>query len=315
MSTVKTMLRAIREDLLLLSPANALLESMMRFDFKIGDQRQTSMQMCFAYLAAWPLLLAAFLIAVDPFKNSWSLTRLLADDNSFVHFLLDGHGQTMLIFFFTFFVVEWLFRSEQVLVVILLYFLNRGELHVHLAMTAALGIYLSRICYQWWAVYDLSGRNRFIWNRVNQIQLAGWFTAAFISMWALDYLSGNRLFENEGLTTRLNFVVVMLVTFFAGTQFLLTVWGHFYFNRPLEPSALPIGYSTARWVLRFKLSANLRDDLSRTIELQIQKRTIRINELTTLRQEAPMVEMHHLQYALQTELDYLKEARVRINQI
>ncbi|MBY0452673.1 MAG: hypothetical protein K2P92_06530, partial [Bdellovibrionaceae bacterium] len=207
MSTIKTMFKAIREDLLLLSPANALLESMMRYDFKIGDQRQTSMQMCFAYLAAWPLLLAAFLITVDPFKNSWSLTRLLSDENSFLHFLLDGHGQTMLIFFFTFFVVEWLVRSEQVLVVILLYFLNRGELHVHLALSAALGIYLSRICYQWWAVYDLSGRNRFIWNRVNQIQLVGWVAASAVSIFALDYMSGNHLFEREGLMTRLNFVV------------------------------------------------------------------------------------------------------------
>jgi hypothetical protein len=315
MSTIKTMLKAIREVVLLLSPANALIESMMRYDFKIGDQRQTSMQMCFAYIAAWPLLLAAFLIAVDPFKNSWSLTRLLTDDNSFLYFLLDGHTQTMLIFFFTFFVAEWLIRSEQVLVVVLLYFLNRGELHVHLAITATLGIYLSRICYQWWAVFDLSGRSRFIWNRVNQIQFACWLAAAAFSMFALDYMTGNRFFEYNGLLTRLNFVMAMLVMLFAGTQFFLILWGHFYFNRPLDPSALPISYSTARWVLRFKLSGHLKDDLSRTVEQQIQKSNIRLNELATLKQEAPLVDLNHLQYALRAEIDYLKEARTRISQI
>lgn len=315
MSTIKTMMKAIREVLLLLSPANALLESMIRYDFKIGDQRQTSMQMCFAYLAAWPLLLAAVLVAFDPFKNSWSLTQLLSEQSSFVHLLFDGHGSVMLGFFFTFFVIEWLVRSEQVLVVILFYFLSRSELHVHLALASVWGIYLSRICYQWWAVYDLTGRQRFIWSRVCQIQMVGWVAATIISLFALDYMSGNHLYQSEGVLTRLNFVVVMLVMFFAGTQLLLIVWGHFYFNRPLDPSFIPISYSTGRWVLRFKLSAHMRDDLNRTTELQIQKHNIRINELTTLKQEAPLVDLQRLVWALETERDYLKEARQRISQI
>ena len=315
MKTSYTILKAVREVILLLSPANAMLESMMRYDFKIGDQRQTSMQMCFAYFAAWPLLLVAVLIPFDPFKNSWSLVRLLSDDSSFVLLLLDGRGHAMLGCFFAFFVIEWLVRSEQVLIVILFYFLSRGELHVNLTLAACLGIYLSRICYQWWAVYDLTGRSRFIWNRVNQIQLAGWVAACALSLFALDFMQVTHAFASEGLLTRLNFIMAMLAMFFAGTQLLLIVWGHFYFNRPLDPSTLPVAYSSGRWVLRFKLSAHLRGDLSRTTELQIQKSNIRINELTTLMQEAPAVAMQHLHYALQTELDYLKEARQRINQI
>lgn len=315
MKTVQTMLKAIREVILLLSPANALIESMMRYDFKIGDQLQTSMQMCFSYFASWPLLLTAVLIVFDPFKYSWPLTHLLSEQNSFLLLLLDGHGTTMLGFFFAFFVIEWLIRSEQVLVVVILYFLNRGELHVHLALVSALGIYLSRICYQWWAVYDLTGRSRFIWNRINQIQLVSWIAILGVSMFALDNMSANHLFETEGLLTRLNFIMLMLVMFFAVTQLLLIVWGHFYFNRPLEPSALPVSFSTARWVLRFKLTAHLREDLLRTTESQTQKHNIRVSELATLKQQAPTVDFHHLQYALQAELDYLKEARQRISQI
>lgn len=311
MSKLKIIIKAASHVMRQLSPATVLLESTFCYDFKIGNQQQNSMQICFSYLSVWLFLLVALLLPFDPTKNSWSLIHLLSEENNFVLALLDGRLPMLFLAFGIFFVVEWLIRSELIISLVILYFLSRAEVHVSLALMALWGVFLARICYQWWALFDLKGSVRHVWNRVNLIQLVSFFISILISLWCLNFLLINHFFDASSGLTRLNFVISMLCLFFGLNQLLLSIWGHFYFNKTQDPSVIEISYSTCRWILRFSISNYLISELKKVIEVQLPKRKAQIAELL----ELTMHQTEMLRRPLQSELEHLTEASQRISQI
>lgn len=297
------------------SPAKCLVESFMRFDFKLGDARENLMQACFAALASWPMFLLFAVIAYDPFKPNWSLVHILAPDNSFLLYLLDGRLQTMFVFFGVAFVVEWIFRREYLYLFLLAYFVGRFELHLNLAVAAMLGIILSRIAYQWWAMLDLASESQKIWARLHQMQMLAWVVTTAVALLALDYLQINHVFQKQGLATRLNFFVAVYACYSAVTLMSSMVWGHFYFQAKKDPTALPTHYSSAQFILRFKLGEQLVYQMKKLVKEQIQKHTQHSQEYENLRKESPGLANFPFSKVITSELSYLREALLRLDKI
>lgn len=312
---MKMILAALKEVFISHSPSNNFTESMIKWDFKIGEPKQNLMQLAFSNLAAWPLVLIIALIWVDPFQNSWSLVKLLSEDSSLVFNLLDGHGQMMLMFFFMAFVAEWLFRTEYFCIALLLYFLNRSELHVNLAAAAVLAVFFSRNCYLWWMVVDCESEARKIWNWVCGLQMAAWVLVCAGAIFALDYAHVTQLFNVGSGITRLGFLSAVLAALLLVSHLLLGLWGHFYFKSEHDPSFLRLRYSTSNWILRFKMSSYLQYLLKQQAEAQLQKHNVSQAQFDELKVANPGLVKLSVEKTLKGETAYLKEAILRLNKI
>ena len=308
-------LKSVKASLLSFSPHKSLVESFVRFDFKIGDARENLMQACFSPIASWTMFVLMAIIAFDPFKATWSLSYLLSPDNSFFLYILDGRSQSMLVFFLAAFAIEWIIRREYLILFVLCYFLGRFELHTNLALSALLGVLLSRVCYQGWAALDLTEDAKKIWLRLHQVQGASWLIVSFASLWALDFLQANQLFQRDGLLTRFNFFVVVYALYQAISMIGSMIWGHFYFHSQKDPSHLFTHYSSAHFILRFSLGEQLVYELKNRVKEQLQKHNQHAEEYELLRQQSPGLANLPFSKVINSELSYLREASIRLDKI
>lgn len=312
---MKKIFFVLKEVFLSYTPARSLIESMMKYDFKIGEMKTNLMQICFSNLASWPLIPILFIIYLDPFKYSWSLVGLLSFENPFVLLLLDGRISNMIVFFFIFFILEWVFRKEYILIAAVFYFLNRSELHIHLATVAVFAIYFSRICYLWWFSVDSESETKKIWKSVSILQTCAWFFVGFATITALDFVQLNHLFNRNGELSRFNFLCIAILLYHGFSHLFLSLWGHFYSQKKIEPSHLPTYYSTANWLLRFNMSYYLQRLLKTQVSQQLQKHLNSEAQLYELKIRNPALANFSVGDVLSREIAYLKEANLRMNKI
>lgn len=312
---MKQILFALKEVFLSYIPSRSFIEAMMKYDFKIGDAKTSLMQLCFSNLASWPLVIILLVIGLDPFKVSFSLVNLLSFENPMVLFLLDGHLPNMLIFFLLFYFLEWIVRKEYILIAIVFYFLNRSELHVHLATVAVLAIYLSRINYLWWLSVDSESETKKIWKSISLLQFVAWIFIVTTAIGALDYIQVNNLFSQYGSLSRFNFLCVTILLYHACSHLFLSLWGHFYFQKKLEPTRLPTYYSTANWILRFNMSYYLQSLLKSQISKQLNTHLESEKQFQELKVQNKALVRFSVEEVLKKEIAYLKEATLRMGKI
>lgn len=310
---MKQILFALKEVFLSYTPSRSFIEGAMKYDFKIGDARTSLMQLCFSNLASWPLVIVLFIISLDPFKISLSLVNLLSFENPVVLFLLDGHLSNMVIFFSLFYFLEWIVRKEYILLAVVFYFLNRGELHIHLATMAVLAIYLSRINYLWWLSVDTESETKKIWKSIGILQFIAWVFIAVMVISALDYIQINNLFSQYGGLSRFNFLGVAILLYHACSHLFLSLWGHFYFQKKLEPAKLPTYYSTANWMLRFNMSYYLQSILKTQISKQLNAHLENEKQFQELKEQNPALVRFSVEDVLKKEIAYLKEAGLKMS--
>lgn len=306
---------ALKEVFLSFYPSRSFIEGMIKYDFKIGDRRSALMQVCFSNLAFWPLLILLVIVYVDPFKASWSLVSLLSYENVFVLFLLDGRLTAMLTIFLSFYFLEWIFRKEYLFVFLIFYFLNRSELHINNALMAVMGVYLSRICYMWWMGIENKSKTRKIWNSVQLIQIFSWLLTIVGAVLILDYIQINFLFASDRVFSRFVFLAAVIVFYHIFCHFILSIWGHFYFKIKIEPSDIPIYFSTALWILRFNMSFYLLKLLKDKISDQLPKHEGLLRDYEEIRPLKGITASENLAAVITKEIGYLKEANLRLTKI
>lgn len=312
---MKQILFALKEVFLSYTPSRSFIEAMMKYDFKIGEAKTSIMQLCFSNLASWPLVIILLVIGLDPFKVSFSLVNLLSFENPVVLFLLDGRQLNMVMFFLLFYFLEWIIRKEYILIAIVFYFLNRGELHIHLATAAVLAVYLSRINYLWWLSVDSESETKKIWKAAGILQFVSWLIVSVTAIGALDYIQINGLFSQKGHLSRFNFLCVTILLYHACSHLFLSLWGHFYFQKKLEPTKLPTHYSTANWILRFNMSYYLQSLLKTQISKQLTAHQEREIEFQELKAQNMALARFSVEEVLKKEIIHLKEAGLRIGKI
>lgn len=312
---VKQILFALKEVFLSYTPSRSFIEAMIKYDFKVGDAKTSEMQLCFSNLATWPLIFILLFIQLDPFKISLSLVKLLSFESSVVLFLLDGHQFNMLILFFIFYFIEWIIRKEYILIALVFYFLQRSELHIHLATVAVLAVYLSRICYLWWLSVDSESETKKIWKTVSALQLWAWIFVSFTTISALDYIQTNFLFNEASELNRVNFLCLAILLYHVFSHLFLSLWGHFYFQKNYEPANLPTYYSTTNWILRFNMSYYLQSLLKSKIAQELEKHIKNVEQLQELKILHPAMAKLSVETVLKKETDYLKEANLRIDKL
>jgi hypothetical protein len=310
---VKEILLSLKDTLLALTPGRSFCEAMLKADFKVGDRRRALMQLCFSSLAAWPLAVLVVLVGFCPL--SWQLTRILPQDHFMVLWLLDGRLPELLIFFAALYVLQWILRLEYVFLILIFYGVRSQQLHINLAVAGVLAIYLSRISYQWWLSVDCASVTKTIWKSAHVLQLVAWVVTAVLALSALDYLQRQYLFSENGDLSRFNFLVVIVLLYHAWGQLILSLWGHFYFQKNQDPSDLAIHYSTAQWLLRFKISKSLRARLRAQVSEQLAKHQQHQEQMAELRAKHPALGQNNLQSVLTQETVFLSEANLRLTKM
>ena len=309
---MKIILDAIKEALLSFSPNRCFYEAMMKYDFKIGNPRQNLMQLCFAPLASWTLLILLTVIYIDPTKHLWSLQKIFSPESSIILLLLSGQVSAMLTFFVLFFLLEWIFRKEYLFVAVIFYFLAKSDLHIHLATTGILGIYFARACHMWWFHVDLESETRKIWHTFSNLLLLAWFITSVSALWVLHYLQVNQFFAGSMTANRFEFLFLLVVALYVITYFILCTWGHFYVRVKREPSYLPVHFSTEKWILKFNTSSYLKKLLQEKISETLpayQKSALQFKEL---KDQSPGLGMNYLGETLDKEISYLQQASSRL---
>lgn len=310
---MKQILEALKDVFLSFFPSRSLIESMMKYDFKIGDSKTQMMQLCFSNLASWPLIFILLLINFDPFRYSWSLVKLLSYDNTFMLFLLDGRILNMLVIFLVFIALEWLLKKEYILIALVFYFLGRSELHIHLAVAAVLAIYVARISYLWRLSLACASETKKIWKAVSILQFAAWLVTAVVILNALDFIQINHLFNEDSDLTRFNFLCLAVLIYHIFNHLFLSLWGHFYVQKKIDPAYLPVYFSTSQWLSKVKFRGSFLSIINAKITEQLSKHQQNQVELEELKKINPKINQAALEQILKREVTYLNEAQQRLH--
>lgn len=285
------------------------LESMMKVDFKIGHERENLMQLCFSNLAAWPLMLLIGLIYFASPLVNMSLQQLLQNKVEIIFWFLDGRTQNAILFFILFFVLQWVFRLETFFIALLFFGVAKSDIHFHLALSSLAAIILSRGCYQWWLHTDLESQTRRTWIMTSALQLLGWVVATIVIIALLNQMHLLGYFAESATVNRFEFLFLALILFYF-FQFLFTcIWGHFNFQKAKEPTDFPIHYSTATWILRFKLRNTFKKQLLEQAEKYVQLHQQNLDDLKSINSDlGPVSIPAKIAKVLQQEIEYLKMA-------
>ncbi len=306
------MLEALKNVLLSFSVGHSLYESMMSYDFKIRDAKTSLMQLCFSHLASWPLFIMVIIIYINPFKYSFTVQNLFGSESQISFFLLDGHLSPMAICFSVLFLIEWIFRKQALLTLLIFFMLAQSDLHIHLAVACVLGIYLSWYCHNWWFHIDLESQTKKIWQKVTNLQLLTWLIVSVGALTSLNYLQFNQFFAASLSENRYQFLVLIIFSFHALAFIFSAIWGHFFFRRQIEPSFLPIYYSTAKWILRIKLSNHFKNLLQQRVKSVLTDHQQARAQFQTVKDQSLGIERSPLINTLNKEIGLLEEASSRL---
>ncbi len=309
---IKQLSSAIKEVLTSFSPKCSAFEAMMKIDFKIDEERVNLMQLCFSGLAAWPIVVLAWIIQLNLLPSAWSLQYIFAEQMDFRFFLMDGRFGNMLLFFGLFFIIEWIIRKEYFLLCLILYFLLKSDFHFHLALASCGGVLLSRCCYVWWLHLDLKSRSFTIWKTFSSLQIAGTFMGLILCLYLLQILFNLGYFSASGNENRYQALVFFILVIYLSPLLLTSVWGHFFVKRKKEPTDFPIHYSSASWILRFRMRPFLRKKLLEQIHKYLDLHQKNLDDFLALKDLGPVSIPSQIIKILKIELGYLNLASSRL---
>ena len=303
---------AIKEVLVSFSPKCSAFESMMKIDFKIGEERLNFIQLCFSSLAAWPFFILAGVVQLNFLPATWSLQHIFAEQLEFRFFLMDGRISNMLLFFAVFFIVEWIIRKEYLILAIILYLLLKSDIHFYLAVASCAAVLFSRSCYLWWFHLDLKSRSFKIWKIFSSLQIIGTLLGIFFCFYLLQVLFDLGYFTTSLIENRCRTLVLFILIIYVSPLPLITIWGHFFVRKKKEPTDFPIHYSTASWILRFKMRPFLQKKLLEQIHKYLELHQKNLNDFLELKDLGPVSIPSQIIQILKTELSYLNLASSRL---
>lgn len=274
------------------------------------------MQICFANLAAWPLvvLLISMLLADQYFPFQF-LSLFLGDENPLRWLLLDASLFNMVATFLILFGIHWFIRQENVSVLILMFLLCAGDMHISLVTVGVFAVYLSRIVAVWKLVLPLHGRVRRVGQSVSFLNCLAWLLGFTLSLFWLHQLLISGQFRSSGLLTRPVFLTAMIVFYYFVTHMLLSVWGHFYFRKPPDPSELHIHYSTTCWMGLLKLRLPLKTEIK---ELALNKKESHLRHLqdfTELSRQHGGLNVLPIEKVIKQEIIYLDDTLKHLDSV
>jgi hypothetical protein len=315
MTVPQMILGALKDVLLAFTPNRSLQEALLKYDFKVGVPRQNLMQLCFSPLANLPLVILLTILWLDPVNQSIPLeswmSQIFGAEGDFRYLLLDGRISVMAAFSVVFFFLEFIFKLEYLWVVILFFFLAKWQLHIHLAVSGLIGIYLARAIYLCFLQSSLVSQTKKIWCWGTGLQLIATVAAAIISLVVVDGYERNRILETFRID-RTDFFF-LLILFFSFCQFLaLTCWGHFHFQKQTDPTFLPVYFSSSTWLPRMKPRPRLQARLREKVAASLHAHTKSIKDLNEMKDQGLGVRLDSLEKVLNQELVYLQTAASRL---
>lgn len=316
MSVANMVLLAVKDVMKTLSPTKSLQEGLIGFDFKIGEARKNLMQISFSPLAAWPIFIILAIVYLDPTRFILSLQKVMSilfDPQSEARFfLLNGQISTMGTVAALFFILQWFVRKEFLWIAVVFYFMNQGEMHIHLALSGIIGIFLSRSFALVLMGLSLVGRTKQIWNWSSGLQMLASLIVSFCSLVLIDYLGRLQYFAGSLVENRFAFLLLVIFSFYLFHFIFLAIWGHFSFQKKADPSFVPVYFSSSAWLGQIRLSLVIENQLKIKVAETLKHHMSSLNQLTEMKDQSPGLRLGSLEETLNKELAYLQSSASRL---
>lgn len=297
------------------------MQAMQKIDFKIGLLRKNLVHMGLSPLASWPVLLLMVIFYFDPTRYLWSIQGLLAkiflEGNAVGLWLFETSLLHLLFVGFVFFLLEWFFRVEFILVGLVLLLQSHADVHVLFSVAAVFGIYLAQTSYLWWFYIELKSQVRKLWNSFSLVLYISWLFSFIASIGFYIFLKQWGYFSFSIYANRYEFLVISLLCIYVVRLFFTMIWGHFIYLKLNQdgsnPDKIKISYSTTTWILRYKMSLATKKLLKEQVDTLLQSYDQQRHELQEIKDQSLGVIPAHLQKNFYEQYEYLKLASQRLS--
>lgn len=246
-----------------MSAARVQHEALVETDFKLVDEKSGLMQLCFSVFAQWPVAVMLFIIFVNPLRYQMSIQSLLGFDG---RMMMWTFSENFLLGYVVFAILGSLIKIELLWLSIIAFLISNGEIHVLIAVGAATGVFFSTARRNLNLISALEGRIKGTWIFYAALQMVLVFIAAAVSYIIYLNLKNFGFFNATMYVNRYEFFSLAVLIHYS-IQFLgLSVWGHFYARRKIDPSDWKISYSSGLILSRLSLSSSFKEQLKAFID-------------------------------------------------
>lgn len=240
-------------------------ESLVTLDFENKSRRSSLMRLCFSALAAWPLVLFLIAVAVNPWRYHLSLTQFLGMDHFISQFLFDLNFKTVAILVILFFSLALGLRKEGILTGFLGLLITQGDLHLSLGIILLSGIFLARHLFNLTLVRSLCDYTKTVWTAASVLSFLSWVIGTLLCFEIYQFLLQLGLYSKSMHAFRIESFILFVAIYYFLEIFILSLWGHFHFQRNLETTYYNIKYSSALILHRLTLGRLFKNALKQQI--------------------------------------------------
>ncbi len=246
-----------------MSAARVQHEALVSTDFKLVDEKMGLMQLCFSVFAQWPVAVILFIIFINPLRYQMSIQSLLGFDGRMMTWTF---SENFLLGYVVFAILGSLVKIELLWLSIIAFLISNGEIHVLIAVGAATGVFFSTARRNLNLISALEGRIKGTWIFYSALQMVLVFIAAALNYVIYMNLKNFGFFNTTMYVNRFEFFSLAVLIHYM-IQFLgLSVWGHFYARRKIDPSDWKISYSSGHILSRLSLSSIFKTQLKAFID-------------------------------------------------
>lgn len=272
-------------------------ESILELDYKLSSYQQALMKLCFSPLANWLLFVWACLLFINPFRFQFQFLSQFPILLNYIYSPNWSLGLSIGI------LLAYFIGLHNLAIAVTLYFVSQAEIHVVIGLFIIAGIFLGQNLRFVKLIIKLEGGIRKTLLYYSGIHFIALVAAIYLNTQFYIYLDIKRYFSASVFSHRFEFLVLSLVLFYLIQFVFLSLWGHFYIRRPIEPSRLEISYSTVKIFKQLSVREKIQIQLEKTI---LEK----INNLEAhLKDSASQYLPQDIRRKAEKELSYLNMAK------
>ena len=242
-------------------------QSLVGLDFKIADERNILFRLCFSVLANWPLAIVLLILYLNPYRYQLLLQSLFPTDNQL---LLWSYSENFVMAFLICTIIGSLLGFEILWLSIIAWLVSNGEIHVLISVGAASGIIFSSARRNLKLISLLQAKMKNTWMYFSLLQMVSACLSSLMNYFLYVNLKNFGFFSATMSINRYEFFVLSVCIHYATQFVVLSIWGHFYSRRKVEPADWKISYSTADMIKKLNLSREFKFQLKLFCQEKLQ---------------------------------------------
>lgn len=245
-------------------------ESLVALDFKIITEKNALIQMCFSTLANWSWIFIFGALYLNPFRYQFSLQSMVQSDS---RIMMWAYSENFFLGFVILLFLASVINIEILWLTIVAWLISNGEVHILISLGAVSAIFFASARRNLKLISALKDETKKTWMYFSLIQVLSVLVSAAINYILYFNLKNLGYFSSTMAVNRFE-VFVLAVFIHQLSQFLfLSIWGHFYSRRLVEPADWKVSYSTAAILPRLILGSKFKQELKNLSKDKIKEKS------------------------------------------